>query len=214
MIIVAGLAGLFPDIPILSEEGDEAGYKETQQETMFWLVDPLDGTKDFIARTGEFTVCAGLISGDEPVFGVVSVPAQDTIYYGGPGIGSYKLSGGENLSQSQRIYVSTQIRNVIMASGLTQNAATQTYIQEHFADSRIRAVGSMLKFMQVAEGSADAYPRIGSTMSLWDIAAGHAIVTGAGGIVSQPNGASIDYRAASLLVGDFIAYSPAISHNL
>ncbi len=201
-IVTRGLANIFPDIPIVSEEGVRAANINIVSSDRFWLVDPLDGTKEFIKRTDHFTICAGLIEGDRPSFGIVSAPALGVTYYGGPAMGAYKKQAGK---KAQPIKVSQQKRGVILGSLSHPDAATAAYIAVHYPHARIAHVGSQLKLLHIAEGLADAYPRIDSPLNLWDLAAGQAILEGAGGTVTHPDGSDMDYHVPTLKVGDFVA---------
>lgn len=203
-ILSDGLMALFPDIPVVSEEGDQAENARIVQSQRFWLVDPLDGTKEFIKRTDEFTVCVALIEQGAPTFGIISAPALGMTYYGGLAFGSFKLKAEE---AALPIRVSKQSVGVVLGSRSFSEQGTATYIAEHYPDAEIKAVGSQLKFPYIAEGLADVYPRLGTTMRLWDVAAGQAILEGAGGYVARPDGSAIDYQATTLLAGDFVATS-------
>lgn len=203
-ILVAGLQKLFPYIPVVSEEGDQAQNAQTVQEDMFWLVDPIDGTKEFIAHTDEFTVCLALVRRGEPVFGIISAPALGLTYYGGPGMGAYKKARGADAVQ---IHVAPKAVGIVLGSRSHPEPATATYIATYYADAKIKAVGSQLKLPYIAEGLADACPRFNTTMKPWDLAAGQAILHAAGGYVTRPDGTPIDYSDPSLRVGDFIAYA-------
>lgn len=201
-ILTNGLLKLFPDIPIVSEEGDMTTARNVVKNEMFWLVDPLDGTKEFLARNGEFTVCIALINNGKPTFGIVSAPGLGATYYGGFAMGSYKrVSGRDDIS----LQVSRQHKGVVLGSRSHPNEATANYISQHFPAADIKQIGSQLKLPYIAEGLADAYPRLGTTMRLWDLAAGQAILEGAGGTVVRPDGSPVNYNESSLFVGDFIA---------
>lgn len=202
-ILTEGISRLFPNIPIVSEEGDEEKNRLTVKSERFWLVDPLDGTKEFLVRTGHFTVCVALIEQDSPSFGIISAPALNTIYYGGLVMGSYRRYAGEK--NGVPIHVSEERVGVVLGSRTDSNIQTTSYIDEHYPDSEIRAVGSQLKLPQIAEGLADAYPRIDGPLHLWDLAAGQAILEGAGGSITRPDGSLVDYHSSSLLVGSFVA---------
>lgn len=203
-IVTGGLLRLFPDMPVVSEEGSKDANIQTVQGEQFWLVDPLDGTKEFLARTGHFTICAALIENDRPSFGIISAPALGITYYGGLEMGSYKKAQGQ---EAQSIRVSRRRLGVVLGSRSDLNEPTAQYIAEHYEGSEIAQVGSQLKLPQIAEGLADAYPRIDGPLHLWDLAAGQAILEGAGGIVTRPDGSSIDYHSTSLKIGDFVARS-------
>jgi 3'(2'), 5'-bisphosphate nucleotidase len=148
-IVIGGLLRLFPDIPVVSEEGDKDTNVQTVQGERFWLVDPLDGTKEFLARTGHFTICAALIENDRPSFGIISAPALGITYYGGLEIGSYKKEQGQ---AAQPIQVSKHKRGVVLGSRSDLNEPTTLYIAEHYEGSQITQVGSQLKLPQIAEG--------------------------------------------------------------
>lgn len=201
-ILVEGLTRLFPDIPVVSEEGDTRENSELVQRKMFWLVDPIDGTKEFLNRSGDFTVCVALVEAGLPALGIISAPAHGVMYYGGPAMGSYKRSTDGKIRQ---IHVPTQKTGIVLGSRSHENEENAAYIEAHYAGCRLQAVGSQLKLPYIAEGQADAYPRIGSTMKLWDLAAGEAILVGAGGKVTRPDGSAVDYQTPTLLVGDFVA---------
>jgi len=206
-IISKELARLFPDVPVVSEEGDREANTRIVQGKTFWLVDPLDGTKEFLARTGHFTVCLALIENDQPSFGVVSAPALGVTYYGGRSMGSFKKPAGQT---AQPIRVSGQKLHKVLGSRSELDEQTKAYIAEHFADAELQQIGSQLKLPHIAEGLADAYPRIGGPLHLWDLAAGQAILEGAGGTVSRPDGSPIDYHTATLKAGDFVAAGPSL----
>ena len=200
--LTKSLSNLFPSIPIVSEEGDEAKNHKTIKEKCFWLIDPIDGTNEFINETDEFTICVALIEENIPTFGIVSAPALGIIYYGGRDIGSFKITGPD---KKVSIHVPSSSVGVIIGSHSGFNEQTKKYIKKHYQNSKILLVGSQLKLSYVAEGKADSYPRLGSSMRLWDLAAGQAILEGAGGSVKRPDGSPIDYHLDNLLVGDFVA---------
>lgn len=207
-ILSQGLAQLTPDIPIVSEEGDPAAHTHTITGEQVWIVDPLDGTKNFINRDDEFVVCFALSQRGQATFGLAAAPALDTVYYGGASLGSFKQVGDE---PATHIHVASVPTQVVAVSRLHGEQATDRYITTHYPQHERRVLGSLLKFIAVAEGTVDAYPRLDHTMKLWDVAAGHAIVEGAGGSVTRPDGSAIDYRATHqhnpLHVGDFVAHS-------
>ena len=201
-LITAGLPKLFPHIPVVSEEGDSvANAKTVQGSSTFWLVDPLDGTKEFIKRNGQFTVCVSLIEHGKPTFGLISAPALEEIWYGGQSNGSFKVSQGG----VRPIRVAEQKTGIVLGSLTHPSPETDAYIAAHYSSTEISEVGSQLKFTRIAEGQADAYPRIGAPLKLWDVAAGHAVLVGAGGSVTRPDGSALNYNEASMLIGDFVA---------
>lgn len=201
-VIVAGLKELTPDIPILSEEGKDIPYEERQKWPRFWLVDPLDGTKEFIKRNGEFTVNIALIEGQKPVFGVVYVPVLDTLYWGGKGQGAFKKVGqGTPEAISVRQPDAERGLTVVMSRSHPSPELEEYLKSINVADAL--SVGSSLKLCAVAEGRADLYPRLGPTME-WDTGAGQAVVVAAGGTVNKMNGESLEYNKETLLNPFFI----------
>jgi 3'(2'), 5'-bisphosphate nucleotidase len=172
-LIAAGLAELDPGTPVLSEEGCVPEYSVRSLWRRFWLVDPLDGTKEFIQRNGEFTVNIGLIEDGEPVLGVVYAPALDLLYRAAKGSGAWKEEAGR---PPERIYSSVPPPSAaltIVESRSHPSHELETYLQTLRVGRRV-TIGSSLKFCWVAEGKADVYPRLGPTME-WDVAAGDCI---------------------------------------
>lgn len=205
-IIAGGLGALWPEIPVVSEEGDEGENLKSLAEGRFWLVDPLDGTRTFIGRTtGHFTICLALIEEDGPTFGVISAPALDATYFGGQDYGSFRQTGAGNPDPLKAV-TRTSGRVIISRTGF--NKATEKYLKNHYPGHQRQTVGSQLKFARIAEGLADAYPRIGGGLRTWDIGAGQALVEGIGGQVVRPDGSRINYRAGDMRAGDFVASRP------
>jgi len=201
-VIVKGLLAAFPDMPILSEEGRDIPYAERKNWQRFWLVDPLDGTKEFIKRNGEFTVNIALIEGGQVAAGVVHVPAQDKTYLGIRGQGSWLTVGaGAPVRITARAADHPSGLTVVMSRS-HPSPELATYLK-NFKVADALPVGSSLKFCVVAEGKADLYPRLGPTME-WDTAAGHAVVEGAGGTVTTVNGSELQYNKENLLNPHFI----------
>jgi len=188
---------------VLSEEGtSEANDEIIRTKNSFWLVDPIDGTEEFINKTDEFTVCIALVIGNKPVIGFVSAPALDgEIFYGGNGFGSFVTSSN---STPRAIQPKTTSESKLVFVGGSINNETQEYIDTNYPNISNQKIGSQLKFLEVAKGNG-VYPRLSHTMKLWDIGAGHAIIEGVGGTVTRSDGSDIDYRQSSLLAGDFIA---------
>ena len=180
-LIVEALARMAPDIPIVAEELMAAGQCPDVSGGRFWLVDPLDGTKEFISKRPEFTVNIALIEDGKPVIGVVYVPAADTLYAGGRlGTAFREVGDGEREPISVRPIDSNAI---VVALSRTYGASTQlTHFLEEYRVQRQVQSGSSIKFCLVACGEADVYPRYGGS-SEWDTAAGHAVLTAAGGSV-------------------------------
>jgi len=183
-ILEAGLSGLQPGVPVVSEE-DDASQAHRRPSGSFWLIDPLDGTKEFIARNGQFTVNVALVRDGFPVLGFVYAPVLDELYVGGEGLGAQREKAGVRapISVATRREGST-LR--VVASRSHMNDATRTYLQRLGAHEVVQA-GSSLKFCRVAEGAADCYPRIGPTAE-WDTAAAQAVLEAAGGVVHDLHG--------------------------
>lgn len=177
-IIVAALAAWDPSIPIISEEGELPGWEARRGWTRFWLVDPLDGTKEFIQRNGEFTVNIALIDGGVPVLGVIYAPALALLYYAGQGLGSWKRTGNGPPERITSRPPLPQHALRVAESRSHPSPELEAYLQTILVAERVPA-GSSLKFCWVAEGKADVYPRLGPTME-WDVAAGDCIFRNSG----------------------------------
>ncbi|MGB0721906.1 MAG: 3'(2'),5'-bisphosphate nucleotidase CysQ [Gammaproteobacteria bacterium] len=202
--ICDGLAALTSDIPVLSEESADIPFAERATWQTYWLVDPLDGTKEFIKRNGEFTVNIALIHEGEPVLGVVYAPVPGTIYRAARGIGAQKYRRG-GLPQS--ISVCTRRPATLRVVGSRSHAGEQlrAYL-EGIGDHEIVPMGSSLKLCLVAEGAADLYPRLGPT-SEWDTAAAQAVVEIAGGRVTDTDMRPLRYNTKeSLLNPHFLVF--------
>lgn len=208
-LIVERLAALTPEIPIVSEEDDGSLLYRTQTGS-FWLIDPLDGTKEFLARNGEFTVNIALITDGEPVWGVVVAPALDQMFWGGRSCGSHRLSGGEStptITSSIRVSAPVLCGRAyrVVASKSHLNAETSAFIDKLGSTELVQA-GSSLKFCKIAEGRADVYPRLAPTCE-WDTAAAQAVLEGAGGYVYDTSGLRLRYGKPNVLNPSFIAAS-------
>lgn len=211
--IVEGLKGT--DIPILSEEGRSIPFEERNDWSLFWMTDPLDGTKEFIKRNSEFTVNIALIEQGKPILGVVYAPVLDKLYYGGTAVGFSKMTStdDETILNHRKESTLEEIKNNsarIVASRSHQNLATQDFINS-CKNSELVSMGSSLKFMLVAEGNADVYPRFAPTME-WDTAAADAILRGLGYNIFQVSDEgnitshTVEYNKKNLLNPYFIAY--------
>jgi 3'(2'), 5'-bisphosphate nucleotidase len=200
-LILEGLAELTPEIPVVAEETVAAGHVPEIGEDRFWLVDPLDGTREFLSRNGEFTVNIALIEGQEPVLGVVFAPALGKVWWGAEGAGAMlrDAQGERPIAARPR----PQSGIVAVASRSHNDPATEAFLDQAGVAERISA-GSSLKFCLVAEGKADLYPRFGRTME-WDVAAGHAVLSAAGGRVTTRDGAAFLYRKPGFENPAFIA---------
>ena len=201
-IIVRRLLESFPDIPILSEEGQSVPYEVRGSWDRFWLVDPLDGTKEFIKKNGEFTVNIALIEGGLPVFGVVYVPVKDTLYWGGSKQGALLQVGQDSPRPIQVREPDPRCGLTVVMSRSHPSPELEDYLKNINVAEAI-SVGSSLKLCVVAEGKADLYPRLGPTME-WDIAAGHAVVEAAGGTILTLDGERLMYNKQNLLNPYFI----------
>lgn len=200
-ILDARLPPLLPDCPVVSEE-DAGSQAYRLDKGRFWLIDPLDGTKDFIARNGDFTVNIALIEDGRSVLGVVYAPAIDALYWGGAGMGAFRCIRGETVAI--RVSADNASGNCrIVASKSHLNDATQSFIDRLSAVSLIQA-GSSLKFCRVAEGVADIYPRLAPTCE-WDTAAAQAVLEGAGGAVVDLQGQPLRYGKQDVFNPSFIA---------
>jgi 3'(2'), 5'-bisphosphate nucleotidase len=195
-IIVSDLNLYFPSIPVFSEEGKNIAFEERKNWEYFWLVDPLDGTKEFINRNGEFTVNIALIKHNEPVFGVIYVPAQNLLYFTEDGK-SYKVDA--NGYQTQ-ISVNNKTSNLVAVKSKSHASEEEDKFFAKYDIVDSISVGSSLKFLMVSEGKADIYYRNGPT-SEWDTAAGHAMVLNAGGKVK-----GLTYNKENILNGSFEVY--------
>lgn len=206
------------DIPILSEEGKHMSYDERKKWDYFWLVDPLDGTKEFIKKNGEFTVNIALIKGTTPIAGIIYVPVTKTLYFADINKGAYKIEAvnSEDLhdfdfevlrSNAVKLPVPDFERPyTVVGSRSHMSEETTQYIEklkDIHGEIEILSVGSSLKQCMIAEGKADIYPRFGPTME-WDTGAGHAIVNASGGCITQFDGSPLVYNKENLLNPYFI----------
>lgn len=198
-ILVEGLDQLSPDIAVVSEESADS-LLHRQQKKCYWLLDPLDGTKEFIARNGEFTVNVALIDGERVIFGLVFLPVTGELYLGGKSIGAWKGIQGSFSALSVKP-PGNPLR--IMASKSHLNPQTQAIVDRYDSPILLQA-GSSLKFCRIAEGLADLYPRLAPTCE-WDTAAAQAILEGAGGGVYQLTGEPLVYSKPEVLNPNFIA---------
>ena len=198
-VIVERLSRLTPDIPVLSEESAGIGTGERQQWSRFWLVDPLDGTKEFLNRNGEFTVNIALVEEHRPVLGVVHVPLSGTCYLASPDTGALCEEGGER----RAIRVREVHRPVVMVASRRHATETLDALEQRITETlgpvERTSMGSSLKICLVAEGRADLYPRLGPT-SEWDTAAAHAVVRAAGGHLVNTEFRELEYNRRDTLL--------------
>jgi 3'(2'), 5'-bisphosphate nucleotidase len=205
-LIEDALEQLTPEIPVLSEEAAATPFAQRGGWQRYWLVDPLDGTKEFLSRNGQFTVNIALIDVHTPVLGVVHVPVSEVSYQGLPGIGAWRVVPGQ---QPCEIHVSVHSAAPprVVGSRSHRGDSLDAFLARLGAHELL-AVGSSLKFCMVAEAAADVYPRLGPT-SEWDTAAAHAVVLGAGGTVSALDGTQLRYNTrAELLNPYFVVFGP------
>jgi 3'(2'), 5'-bisphosphate nucleotidase len=201
-ILVQGLRRLDPATPVVSEEGDIAPFETRREWRRFWLVDPLDGTKEFIKRRAEFTVNVALVENGEPVFGVVLAPALDLLYWAVKGGGAWRE---EKAGPPERIYSSTPAPGTpltVVESLSHPSPELEEYLRTIPVALRVKA-GSSLKFCWVAEGRADIYPRLGPTME-WDVAAGDCVYRQSGRNGERPSPLTYnkpDLRNANFVIG-------------
>jgi 3'(2'), 5'-bisphosphate nucleotidase len=200
-LIMRELTALTPEIPVLSEEAADIPWTVRQQWQRYWLVDPLDGTKEFIKRNGEFTVNIALIEAGEPILGVIHAPVLGKTYSGGFGLGAFVAdANGERSIQAVAPQAGETVR--LVGSKSHYQPEVEPYLAQ-FPQHELVAVGSSLKFCMVAEGTAHIYPRFGPTM-LWDTGAGHAIAVAAGATVQYDGIEGPAYQRENLLNGNFV----------
>lgn len=208
-VLAAGLAGLDASIPVLSEEDCDIPLAQRQHWTRWWLVDPLDGTKEFISGSAEYTVNVALIEHGQVVFGVVGVPVTGSIYYGGAEFGTHCLDAD---GQTRTLQMRTAPHNelAVLASKRHSSPEQEALLQGLAADYpalHLVNVGSSLKFCQMAEGAADLYPRLAPT-SQWDTAAAQGVLEGAGGQVLNLQGQPLNYAAQHSYLNPFFVALP------
>lgn len=202
-IITDRLTALYPHIPVLSEEGATIDYEIRKHWTRYWCVDPLDGTKEFINRNGEFTVNIALIENNEPVMGVIYSPVLNVLYYGSLHEGSFKMTPGQ---PAEAIRVNDKKSNWTAVGSRSHASPEDMEILQKFPISQMISIGSSLKFCLIADGTADMYYRSGPTME-WDTAAGHAIAVSAGAVLLNASKGKFYYNKPSLLNPGFFCYA-------
>jgi 3'(2'), 5'-bisphosphate nucleotidase len=200
-VLVNGLSQLTPEIPVVSEE-DPSSLQIPESHRRYWLIDPLDGTKEFINRNDEFTCNLALIDSHQTFYGFVSVPVLDLLYHGGSNHGAYRVNrtGSETQIQCHRQSSPTRV----IASKSHLNPETTAFIEAIETPIELVQAGSSLKFLRIAEGLADIYPRLAPTCE-WDTAAAQAILEGAGGSVKKIDGSAVTYGKSEILNPHFIA---------
>jgi 3'(2'), 5'-bisphosphate nucleotidase len=207
-LIIKRLSELTPDIPILSEESAKLPFEERASWETYWLVDPLDGTREFIKRNGEFTVNIALIHQHKSIIGVINVPVLDVDYFAWENGGCYKSDkSGDAKSISVKKLNDNESRQLTVAGSRSHGSEMmQQYMAklgtENGGEPEILSMGSSLKFCLVAEGRADLYPRLGLT-SEWDTAAAHCIVEQAGGYITKTDMTPLEYNTKDSLLNPF-----------
>jgi 3'(2'), 5'-bisphosphate nucleotidase len=206
-VLMAGLEALSPALPIISEESGLAPFEERKRWERYWLIDPLDGTKEFVKRNGEFTVNVALIDDGRPILGVVHVPVTGVTYIGDPDLGAERRSAdGSRESISVRPTSADPVR--VVGSRSHRSPDTERYL-DAIGETDMVPMGSSLKFCVVAEGKADIYPRFGPT-SEWDTAAAQAVVEYAGGTVLTFDGKPLRYNTKDNILNPyFLVVGPA-----
>jgi 3'(2'), 5'-bisphosphate nucleotidase len=201
-LLVDALAKLTPYIPVVSEE-DNDSLSILRSHAVYWLIDPLDGTKEFLKRNDEFTCNLALIENNRPTLGLVSVPVKAELYVGGKNLGASKEQQNECPEEIQHKPAENGTTRVV-ASKSHLNEETQAFIDAISGEVEIVQAGSSLKFLKIATGEADLYPRLAPTCE-WDTAAAQAVLEGAGGYVTQANGDEMKYGKQEILNPYFIA---------
>ncbi|WP_133477516.1 3'(2'),5'-bisphosphate nucleotidase CysQ [Cognatilysobacter segetis] len=206
--IAAGLGRLTPDIPVLSEEAEHKVAHEVRREwRRLWIVDPLDGTREFVKRNGEFSVNIALVEDGVATWGVIQAPVTGIVWHGGASHGAFRRDGAGADDRAVRVRAPASQPMQVAASRSHKDGRSEAFIDAMRAHGDVEQLnlGSSLKFCRIAEGGLDLYPRFGPTCE-WDTAAGQAILEGAGGQVVDPRGRPLRYNVReTLLNGDFIA---------
>jgi 3'(2'), 5'-bisphosphate nucleotidase len=202
-ILAGGLARAYPGTVVISEESDKPPYAARRDAPHVFIVDPLDGTREFLAATGEFSVNIALVSGHRPVFGLLYAPFTHRLYCGGPGFGSFRLDGSGAPVPIATAKPAAGQELVVLLSRSHPDPGIEDIVAR-FAPYRSRLMGGALKFAAVAEGEGHIYPRA-RALGEWDVAAGHALVEGAGGSLTGLAGEPILYNTPELRAGPFLA---------
>lgn len=217
-VLLGGLPGLLPELPILSEEGSLPAWDVRKAWQSYWLIDPLDGTKEFIHRNGEFTVNVALIQNGEPILGAVHVPVSGVTYSGIKGLGAWKIEAGRKsaISVSSLDEISREERPFVLVASRRHGAEAVDLLIENlehkFGELRTDSMGSSLKLCLVAEGKADLYPRLALT-SEWDTAAAQAVVEAAGGLVLNDRLEPMRYNTKENILNPWFYVIGDVSYN-
>jgi len=209
-LICGELSKLYPDIPILSEESADS-FTLKDENSSFWCVDPLDGTKEFIKKNDEFTVNIALIQNQQPILGVIGVPAKNMVYAAAKGEGAYKQQSDNEL---QKIHVKSQDPDHLTFAVSRSHLDDHTKVMVEENNAEMLQAGSALKLAYVAEGIVDVYPRFGPTM-LWDVAAGQCLIEEAGGqVLWDKNQQPMTYDTNHMKNDSFIAMNKTLQKKL
>jgi 3'(2'), 5'-bisphosphate nucleotidase len=210
-VICDGLTRLTPDVPILSEESTNIPYEERQSWKSYWLVDPLDGTREFIDRNGQFTVNIAYITDQQAMIGVVYVPVKDLVYYAKAGEPAYKMDTG---GKAEKINVRSSVQGHPVAVAGSRSHAGESLIEflNNLGEYELFSMGSALKSCLVAEGAVDIYPRFGPT-SEWDTGASQCIVEAAGGFVTDIQMRTLKYNTKDSLLNPYFLVFGDDSHH-
>lgn len=222
-VLVEGLQALYPEIPILSEEDAKISFEVRKEWKQYWLIDPLDGTKEFIKKNGEFTVNVALVENNTPIYGVVYAPVTGELYWGVEGEGAWKAeasseNGYVGEAQTLPLFQQDPDKVVVVASRSHSSPETVAFLDqveqlEPNRELEVLSRGSSLKLCMVAEGKAELYPRLAPTME-WDTAAADAVVRGAGGVVYHyPHENFMQYNKENLLNPFFVVVSSQFSRK-
>jgi 3'(2'), 5'-bisphosphate nucleotidase len=209
-VICAALERLAPAVPIISEEQASREKPKTVERGSYFLVDPLDGTREFVAGRDEYTVNIALLTEGVPLLGIIAAPARAIVWRGIVGQGAERIAG---LCSGPGSPIHTralpQAAPIILVSRSHLDPKTQAYV-ERFPQAKLMPSGSSMKFCYLAEGSADLYPRLAPTRD-WDVAAGHALLKAAGGEISAPDASPLRYGTTELVIPGFVASGEAIT---
>lgn len=199
-IICRGLKAAYPDIPILSEEGHSIQYDIRREWSRFWLVDPLDGTKEFVKKNGEFAINIALVEGGAPVLGSIGIPVTGAFFAGRMGEGCWQV--GRDGRRRVRVSEPQASRPIRIVKSRSHPSQEMQAILALMPSHELITMGSAIKFCHMAAGEADFYPRLGHTWE-WDTAAGQALVTAAGGVMVDSRGEPLRYNKPTLLNGPY-----------
>ena len=207
-VIAERLTAAFADTPQLSEDAAAVDYDTRAEWREYWLIDPLDGTREFVNKNDQFTINIALVRDGRPVLGVVYAPAMDTLWFGADTLGAFKREGGDAVTTSITCASAQADKPRVLVSRSHRGEAIDQLLSR-MPDYEPVSMGSSLKFCVIAEGAADFYPRLGPT-SEWDTAAGHAVLKAAGGQVVDTRGRPVRYNETDSLLNDwFLAYGDA-----